>query len=47
MTIRSANCHAHDTKLVQELEKGAEVKLCGILTGIQRKRTKEGKLGRR
>ncbi len=34
---------SHDTETVQELEKGAEVKLCGILTGVQRRRTKEGK----
>ncbi len=34
----------HTVETIQELEKGAEVKLCGILTGVQRKRTKEGKL---
>ncbi len=33
----------HTTETIQDLEKGVEVKLCGILTGIQRKRTKEGK----
>jgi DNA polymerase-3 subunit alpha len=34
---------SHDTENVQELEKGVEVKMCGILTGMQRKRNKEGK----
>ena len=34
----------HDTESVEGLEKGAEVALCGILTGIQRRRNKEGKL---
>jgi DNA polymerase-3 subunit alpha len=34
----------HTSDTIEDLEKGAEVKLCGILTGIQRKRTKEGKL---
>jgi DNA polymerase-3 subunit alpha len=33
----------HTTETIQELEKGVEVKLCGILTSIQRKRNKEGK----
>ncbi len=33
----------HNTETVQELEKGVEVKMCGILTGIQRRRNKEQK----
>ncbi len=33
----------HTIESIQELEKGAEVKMCGILTGVQRKRNKEGK----
>ncbi|HBY63644.1 MAG TPA: DNA polymerase III subunit alpha [Solibacterales bacterium] len=39
-----AQCATHDTGGLNDLPKGAEVKLCGILTGIQRKRNKEGKL---
>ncbi len=34
----------HDTETLEGLERGAEVALCGILTGILRKRNKEGKL---
>ena len=34
----------HDTENVEGLEKGVEIALCGILTGIQRKRNREGKL---
>ena len=34
----------HDTETLEGLERGAEVAICGILTGIQRKRNKEGKL---
>jgi len=34
----------HDTDTLEGLERGAEVALCGILTGIQRKRNREGKL---
>jgi DNA polymerase-3 subunit alpha len=34
----------HDTDKLEGLERGAEVALCGILTGIVRKRNKEGKL---
>ena len=33
----------HNTETIQDLDKGVEVKLCGILTAIQRKRNKEGK----
>lgn len=33
----------HDSSTLEGLERGAEVALCGILTGIQRKRNKEGK----
>jgi DNA polymerase III subunit alpha len=35
---------SHDTESLEGLEKGTEVALCGILTGIQRRRNKEGKL---
>ena len=34
----------HTTDRLEGLEKGNDVALCGILTGIQRKRNKEGKL---
>jgi DNA polymerase-3 subunit alpha len=34
----------HETDALEGLERGAEVAICGILTGIQRKRNKEGKL---
>jgi DNA polymerase-3 subunit alpha len=34
---------SHDSETVEGLTRGVEVKLCGILTGIQRKRNKEGK----
>lgn len=33
----------HTTATLEGLSKGTEVKLCGILTGVQRKRTREGK----
>lgn len=33
----------HDSSTIEGLEKGAEVALCGIMTGIQRRRNKEGK----
>ena len=33
----------HDTSTLEGLAKGVEVKLCGVLTGIARKRNKEGK----
>jgi DNA polymerase-3 subunit alpha len=35
---------SHDTESLEGLDKGVEVALCGILTGIQRRRNKEGKL---
>ena len=34
----------HSTETLEGLEKGVEVALCGILTGIQRKRNREGKV---
>jgi DNA polymerase-3 subunit alpha len=34
----------HDTETLEGLERGTEVAICGILTGITRKRNKEGKL---
>ena len=34
----------HSIETLEGLERGAEVALCGILTGIQRKRNREGKL---
>jgi DNA polymerase-3 subunit alpha len=34
----------HTTANLEGLDRGADVSLCGILTGIQRKRNKEGKL---
>ena len=33
----------HDTSTLEGLSKGVEVKLCGVFTGISRKRNKEGK----
>ncbi len=33
----------HDSSTLEGLEKGAEVALCGIVTGIQRRRNREGK----
>jgi DNA polymerase-3 subunit alpha len=33
----------HDSTQLEGLEKGAEVALCGILTGVQRRRNREGK----
>jgi DNA polymerase III subunit alpha len=41
---KAAELSTHDTETVEGLERGAEVAICGILTGIQRKRNKEGKL---
>ncbi|HME08324.1 MAG TPA: OB-fold nucleic acid binding domain-containing protein, partial [Bryobacteraceae bacterium] len=32
----------HDTERLEGLERGADVALCGILTGVQRKRNKKG-----
>jgi DNA polymerase III subunit alpha len=39
-----AELSTYDTETLEGLERGAEVAICGILTGIQRKRNKEGKL---
>ncbi len=39
-----AELSTHDTETLEGLERGAEVAICGILTGIERKRNKEGKL---
>ncbi len=39
-----AELGTHDTEGLEGLERGVEVAVCGILTGIQRKRNKEGKL---
>jgi DNA polymerase-3 subunit alpha len=33
----------HDSTKLEGLEKGAEVALCGILTGVQRRRNRDGK----
>jgi DNA polymerase-3 subunit alpha len=33
----------HDTSALEGLERGTEVTLCGILTGVQRRRNREGK----
>ncbi len=42
-----AELATHDTSNLEGLDKGTEVALCGILTGIVRKRNREGKpLGR-
>ena len=37
-------CRRTTPKQLEGLERGAEVAICGILTGITRKRNKEGKL---
>ncbi len=42
-TDKIAELATHDTENLEGLEKGTDVTLCGILTGVQRKRTKEGK----
>ncbi len=39
-----AELSTHYTETLDGLEKGVEVAICGILTGIQRKRNREGKL---
>jgi DNA polymerase-3 subunit alpha len=39
-----AELSTHATETLEGLERGAEVAICGILTGIQRKRNREGKL---
>jgi DNA polymerase-3 subunit alpha len=33
----------HDSSRLEDLEKGTDVALCGILTGVQRRRNREGK----
>ncbi len=38
-----AELSTHYTETLEGLERGAEVAICGILTGIQRKRNKDGK----
>jgi DNA polymerase-3 subunit alpha len=38
-----AELTTHDSSSLEGLERNAEVKLCGVLTGITRKRNKEGK----
>jgi DNA polymerase III subunit alpha len=43
-SAKVAELSTHDTEALEGLERGAEVAICGILTGIQRKRNKEGKL---
>jgi DNA polymerase-3 subunit alpha len=40
---RIPDLRTHTTMELEGLAKGTEVKLCGIVTGIQRKRTREGK----
>ncbi len=40
---RVADLRSHTSATLEGLAKGVEVKLCGILTGIQRRRNKEGK----
>jgi DNA polymerase-3 subunit alpha len=39
-----AELSTHATETLEGLERGADVAICGILTGIVRKRNKEGKL---
>src|SRR3984885_11298359 len=41
---KAAELGKHDTDTLEGLERGAEVAICGILTGIVRKRNKDGKL---
>ncbi len=41
---RIADLRSHETDQLAELPRNFEVKLCGILTNIQRRRSKEGKL---
>jgi DNA polymerase-3 subunit alpha len=43
-SAKVAELSSHYTETLEGLERGAEVAICGILTGIQRKRNKEGKL---
>jgi DNA polymerase-3 subunit alpha len=41
---KTAELVSHTTDHLEGLEKGTDVALCGILTGIQRKRNRDGKL---
>ncbi len=43
-TDKVAELSTHATETLEGLERGADVAICGILTGIVRKRNKEGKL---
>jgi DNA polymerase-3 subunit alpha len=43
-TDKVAELSTHATETLEGLERGVEVAICGILTGIVRKRNKEGKL---
>ncbi len=38
-----AELATHDSSRLEDLEKGADVAICGVLTGVQRRRNKEGK----
>jgi DNA polymerase-3 subunit alpha len=38
-----AELATHDSTKLESLEKGAEVALCGMITGVQKKRNREGK----
>ncbi len=42
-TDKIAELATHDSQNLEGLNKGAEVAICGVLTGITRKRNKEGK----
>ncbi|MEZ5402971.1 MAG: DNA polymerase III subunit alpha [Bryobacteraceae bacterium] len=39
-----ADLASHDTSALEGLERGAQLALCGVITGLQRRRNKEGKL---
>jgi DNA polymerase-3 subunit alpha len=41
---RICDLRTHETDQLMDLPRNTEVKLCGILTGIQRRRSREGKL---
>ena len=43
-SAKVAELSTHYTETLEGLERGADVGICGILTGIQRKRNKDGKL---
>jgi DNA polymerase-3 subunit alpha len=43
-SAKVAELSTHYTETLEGLDRGTEVAICGILTGVQRKRTKEGKL---